>query len=75
MSKFWISGSPSGGLHDNFSRDKLRESSCRSNQQSEARLGDQRNRTTAETGNRKREIERNTLYDKTRARDRIELNE
>ena len=45
------------GRDEKFSRDKLRESSCRGNQQSDARLGDQRNRATAETGKRKTEIE------------------
>ena len=37
-------------------RKELRESSCRGDQQREARLGDQRNRTTVETENRKTEI-------------------
>ena len=36
-----------GGREKKFSRDKLREGSCRGDQQSEARLGDERNRLTA----------------------------
>ena len=63
------------GREKKLFRDKPREGSCRSDQQSEARLGEQRNRATAETGNRKTEIELNTLYDKTRIRDREELDE
>ena len=38
------------------SREKLRGSSCRGDQHSEARFGDQRNRATAETGNRKQRL-------------------